>query len=659
MNFLDGLLAPVRAAANVRAATVELATLPGVDIVAAGTWELSTGPATFTAADLAAAIEAAACPAIGDPVIKIGHVDPRFDGEPALGHVTNMELAAGGSKITGDLAGMPAWLAEIAPSAYPQRSIEGAYNVKCSIGHLHPFALTGLALLGVSPPGVGVLSGLAGIAALYGVDATWQKPLEAQPFTLTYATGGNVTTPAPMAAGVTTEDVRRAYYSQDDLPMSWWICEMQMSPAQLIVCDEASDDLYRVSYTIKGGAVTFGTPVQVEIEYTDVAATRGTGMVLVYASAADSRAGIITAAWNAGAEVKNLGDDPTAAAIKAMFALPGDTKSDSKLPHHDVAADGTVGAANLDGCSAAIGALNGAQGGVKGVSDADKTTAYNHLAAHLKAGGKTAPELKAATSNTTSPSGNPGPGDGGAQQEPGGGMGPVHTPMSGSHSHAHSAYGSQGGDAMHSHTHTHSGDASHSHTHATAAGSSKRGATNVDLSDEMKAQIRAALGLGEDEEITAEHLLAAAAEAKEAREAKAAAAPPAVVKGDVEGEPVAASSLRGKLPAGIVAMDAAEYERLTQRIEAGEKARGRQLEGDRERALDQAVRAGKFSVARVDHWRRLWNADPEGTAQVIAGLQRGLVPTSDIGAPGEDMDVMDTEYESLFPTQYTRTPVRD
>ena len=93
--------------------------------------------------------------------------------------------------------------------------------------------------------------------------------------------------------------------------------------------------------------------------------------------------------WNGPAQVKALGDDPPKSAINALFAIPRDTKTDSALPHHDVSG-GHVGAADKDGCVAAIGALNGAQGGVS-ASAAEKAKAYSHLASHLRAMGETPP----------------------------------------------------------------------------------------------------------------------------------------------------------------------------------------------------------------------------------------------------------------------------
>jgi len=691
-----------------------LVTLPGVDILAAGTWKLSTGETTFTTDDLAAAVDAASCPAVGDPIIKIGHTDKRFapgDGEPAIGHVVNMSLAAEGNKITGDLAGMPGWLGDILPSAYPQRSIEGAYDLVCQIGHTHPFVITALALLGVTPPGVGVLNGLDDVAALYGVTATGQKSSRAW-----HLRSGDPMAGMIMAAGITTEDVRRAYYEQPSTSFAMWITEMQLDPPMLIVADEATNNIYRVPVTIKGGDITFGDPVQVVVEYQDVPAkTAAARKVVTFASAADSRAGV-AAAWDGGMAQKNMGTDPSQSAINKMYALPADTKSDSKLPHHDCGSDGTVGGPNADGCSAAIGAINGGRGGLKGVSAADCKKAYNHLAAHLRSLGKEPPdyngpsaaaslgwlrevrELIAAAStgdddvqtmiasldatldqaagltSAADRSGLPSDvaqaldlltaaeqiseeimdalgiddpdqdDDGGSQQEPDGGHEEVgasrrisarhgvNADQNVTHSHAHSAFGTQGGDATHTHEHTHeAGSATHNH-HAQAKGSGQtRGAAEMDFSDEQIKALRDRLGLGDEDEITAEQIMAALAE-------------------QAEGGTVAA-----KLPEGVIAIDKDVWEATQRRIRQGEVAREQQLLTARDSEIAAAIRAGKFPLSRKAHWERLWQADPEGTRTVLAGLTPGAVPVEDIGLPGGPQDeLLDQEYRSIFPPAFER-----
>src|SRR5262249_21934435 len=148
-----------------------LVTRPDVELMQPGTWQLSTGTATFTPDDLRAAVTALDCPAIRNPVIKLGHIDQRFDGEPAVGWIGNMAVDSAGT-LRGDYTGMPAWLDDVLPSAYPDRSIEGSYDFRCQLGHIHPFVVTAVALLGVTAPGIGTLESLQDVAELYGVAAS-------------------------------------------------------------------------------------------------------------------------------------------------------------------------------------------------------------------------------------------------------------------------------------------------------------------------------------------------------------------------------------------------------------------------------------------------------------------------------------------------------
>jgi hypothetical protein len=71
----------------------------------------------------------------------------------------------------------------------------------------------------------------------------------------------------------------------------------------------------------------------------------------------------------------------------------GDNVGDYKLPHHDVR-DGTL-VVVFKGVAAAMGALNGARGGMS-LPDADKKLVYAHLARHYKDFGEQPPELKEA-----------------------------------------------------------------------------------------------------------------------------------------------------------------------------------------------------------------------------------------------------------------------
>jgi hypothetical protein len=161
-----------------------LVTIPDVELCAVGTWHASTGTTTFTLQDMLDSVAALDCPGVRNPVLKLGHTEDdgagiRWDGEPAVGWIGNMRMAADNAKIVGDFTGMPAWLAGVLPSAYPDRSVEIYRPFICQIGHVHPAAITAVALLGVSRPGVGVLRSLQDVAGLYGVEAAAKTAAQA------------------------------------------------------------------------------------------------------------------------------------------------------------------------------------------------------------------------------------------------------------------------------------------------------------------------------------------------------------------------------------------------------------------------------------------------------------------------------------------------
>ncbi|MFC9973553.1 hypothetical protein ACFVH6_21930 [Spirillospora sp. NPDC127200] len=291
-----------------------LATIPGVELVQSGQWEISTGRIVITPDDLASAVGALDCPAIRRPPIKLGHHEPlpeggmRWDGEPAVGWIDNMALADSGHTLVGDYVGMPAWLAEILPSAYPDRSFEGVFDFTCQVGHTHPFVITAMALLGVVEPGIGTLRSLQDVASLYGVAAADSTDPRGEPVTLLIkASRGDSAMPNPrpmqVAAAVSSEDVRRAYY--ESAPWEVWICEMQLDPLQLITTNDQTGEYARVPIVLDGDEVAFGAPVPVRIEYVDitdtdapagdagvpVAASAGRLQRIVYASRAESRPG--------------------------------------------------------------------------------------------------------------------------------------------------------------------------------------------------------------------------------------------------------------------------------------------------------------------------------------------------------------------------------
>jgi hypothetical protein len=99
--------------------------------------------------------------------------------------------------------------------------------------------------------------------------------------------------------------------------------------------------------------------------------------------------------WDAGANEKRIDSPLTLAKARAAYGwYDGDAveagelaKSAAKFLHHEISADGTVGAANLAACSASIGALHGARGGTS-IPEADRRGVYDHVAAHLRDAGR-------------------------------------------------------------------------------------------------------------------------------------------------------------------------------------------------------------------------------------------------------------------------------
>ena len=220
-----------------------------------------------------------------------------------------------------------------------------------------------------------------------------------------------------------------------------------------------------------------------------------------------------------------------------------------------------------------------------------------------------------------------------------------HGSYTGTHSHPHAALGSQAGDMSHDHSHAHAGDAKHNHAHAGAGSKSKaktkgtgpgrKGGSDVEFTDEQKAALRAQLGLAEDAELD-----------------EAAIAAGVAALADKNATAMAAASR--KLPSGVIAVEQEAWDNMNKRVQAGEAARAAQLRDQRDTVIQAAVRDGKLSPARRKHWERLWDADPDGTREVLAGLAKNVVPVDDIGVAGGSMsdELLDEEYRSLFPPSF-------
>jgi peptidoglycan hydrolase-like protein with peptidoglycan-binding domain len=154
--------------------TMAAASLKGVELARPGTWQLASGEQTFTADMLHDAARYASRPGARPSPVKLGHTDSRFtgDGEPALGWLSNLRVEDdGGPVLLGDIDGMPDWLAAAAPTAWPDRSVEG-WTDYLADGETYAFVIDGLALLGVTPPGMSSIRSLRDLPQALGVAAS-------------------------------------------------------------------------------------------------------------------------------------------------------------------------------------------------------------------------------------------------------------------------------------------------------------------------------------------------------------------------------------------------------------------------------------------------------------------------------------------------------
>ncbi len=279
----------VLAAALVEAADVgitepALVTVPNVELLEVGQeWETSTGVFDFTPEDLASCIASQDDPSLRTPVVKLGHVDPRFDGQPSLGRIVNLRLTNNNQTLLSDLMGVPLWLAKVMFSAYPRRSIEGTFDYTSRTGNTWPMILTGVALLGDSYPAIDTLED---IQALWGSEAPPLYPVEDveeiaasgkffrarrvddMPNWHRRKDAAASAPSVPVKASASLDNVRRAYYETLDAgQMWWWIREVRINPLTLIV-DDDEGGLFEIPVNVSAtDEITFGEAAPVKVEY--------------------------------------------------------------------------------------------------------------------------------------------------------------------------------------------------------------------------------------------------------------------------------------------------------------------------------------------------------------------------------------------------------
>lgn len=268
---------------------MDFVTIPDVELCSAGmNWPAAGGAVTLTLEHIADCVRAGEDTLITPARLKIGHQDPRFadpddpghdpfyDGEPAFGSIANMRLTNDGATATGDYIGVPKWLADCLPSAFPSRSIEGAYtigegpggeltarwDVETPGGKKYSFVLTACSLLGVQAPAVKDLEDLQfRLTEGRGVIVTGDPDSGGVPIAVSMGAMPN----GPVSLEADVDKVIDVFYAEFciDERYWWWARAVRVDP-NVIIADDDEGSLWRVPIiTDADQSITFGEPERV------------------------------------------------------------------------------------------------------------------------------------------------------------------------------------------------------------------------------------------------------------------------------------------------------------------------------------------------------------------------------------------------------------
>lgn len=238
-------------------------------------WPAMTGNITITREDLVDCAAAAMDdPGVPNPRLKLTQKEDTHGQaitEPSFGTVTNLRFDESEQTLYGDIEGVPAWLAEILPFAYPSRSVEIYWGVTTTTGGQWKAVLGAVQLLGVEWPGC---TTLADLPLYYGdkKPETVELVFDQVPATTAAALKGGDQVGKDTKLSVAVEDVRRSYYDvlDDQGNYSWWIKQVLLDPNQLVVENEWEGDLFLVDFSIDGDEITFEEPEKVKVEYVPI-----------------------------------------------------------------------------------------------------------------------------------------------------------------------------------------------------------------------------------------------------------------------------------------------------------------------------------------------------------------------------------------------------
>jgi hypothetical protein len=382
---------PMFGTPDVMATAPSLVTVPNVPILEAGVeYQLSTGPTTFTPQNLEDAVSAALeDPSIPSPRLKLGHIDPRFNGPeydatPSFGSARNLRMNDNHTVVYADYVGVPKWLADILPAAFPSRSVEGFWEVESFAGKEWSFVLSACSLLGVQWPGITQLEDLP---QMYG--DTIPDAVEVDPDLVAASQPGGDPTKfrrRKVEASADLDKVRRAFYSEyvpsaDNGARWWWIRQVLTDPNQLVCEDDESGDLYLIPFeSDEEGVISFGEAESVRIDYVPNEAKKAAASHVAAALAAGRK---VLASYDSRAEsspdVTGGGMDPKV--IRERLGLPEDATDEQvqeEIRKLNEAAGLQLAEASAEEGAATHTQTNQVQGGVTGVGT---NTAEEHAQA--------------------------------------------------------------------------------------------------------------------------------------------------------------------------------------------------------------------------------------------------------------------------------------
>ena len=239
-----------------------------------GTWNASTGTEPISDDTLQSIVDAYHSGYLDPGVLKIGHVDPRFnnrvhDGEPAYGQIKNPVVEDGVLYV--DYDPIDEELASRLEVAYPRCSVELANGVEIidpdgNTVASFPTVLTAVALLGETPPAV------MGLSTRYS--ARTPPPATTRPLIAMsqFSAVARYSFPGGNTANSLSEKLRAAVSARYDTITGWaYVEDFDDTTVIFTVESDQGYATYRATYTLtSNGAVDLSdtiTPVVREVSW--------------------------------------------------------------------------------------------------------------------------------------------------------------------------------------------------------------------------------------------------------------------------------------------------------------------------------------------------------------------------------------------------------